>query len=225
MKIFGFNLKDIFINVLKVFGVSLVFTLSLFLTNTVYSYGYLRGYSSGSQYILSLYKNKNSDTVSSSNSLSIEKPTSIPVPTKVPKKEENKAINLDSNLIRSVSWGGPQLWDAVNSKRESYGVNKLSLKEDLCTIASIRLNDLLELGKLDGHEGFSTLQEKRPDLKSIFDNYSTMAEFLAAGAQTPEETVTLWENSLGHRQLLTGGEYVWGCIYSQYSFSVAITAF
>jgi uncharacterized protein YkwD len=125
----------------------------------------------------------------------------------------------------AVDWGGPQLWDAVNNRRVENGVNRLQSKSELCTIASIRLNELLELGKLDGHEGFSNLKERRPDLADIFDNYSTVAEFLAVGGKTPEETVSLWENTLGHKKLLTGGEYVWGCIYSQNTFAVAITAF
>jgi hypothetical protein len=45
------------------------------------------------------------------------------------------------------------------------------------------------------------------------------------GGKTPEETVAMWENTLGHKQLLTAGEYVWGCIYAQNTFSVAIAAY
>ncbi len=98
-------------------------------------------------------------------------------------------------------------------------------RDELCTISSIRLNELLELEKLDAHEGFTNLEERRPDLAWIFEKYSTIAEFLAQGGDTPQETVSLWENTLGHKKLLTGGEYVWGCIYAQNSFAVAITAF
>lgn len=104
-------------------------------------------------------------------------------------------------------------------------MNPLSQRDELCTIASIRLNELLELGKLDGHEGFSNLAERRPDMKWIFDKYSNVAEFLAVGGKSPQDTISLWENTLGHKKLLTGGEYVWGCIYAQYTFAVAIAAF
>jgi len=125
---------------------------------------------------------------------------------------------------REVDWGGPDLWEAVNKRRQENGVNALVNKGELCTIASIRLNELLDLGKLDGHEGFGKLAEEREDLKWIFEKY-TISEFLVAGASSPEHAVELWENTLGHSKLLRGGEYVWGCVYAQDSFGVAITAY
>lgn len=147
------------------------------------------------------------------------KPTPTPTPTSFLTKSPNK-VNR-----QRISWGGPELWSAVNKRRVEYGVNPLIQRDELCTIASIRLNELLELGKLDGHEGFSDLKQRRPDLAWIFDKYSTIAEFLAVGGKTTEETVALWENTLGHKKLLSGGEFVWGCIYAQETFSVAIVAY
>lgn len=125
---------------------------------------------------------------------------------------------------RSSAWGGPDLWEEVNKRRTELGVAPLSTKSELCTIASIRLNELLDLNTLDGHEGFSNMSERREDLKWIFEKYN-LTEFLVAGADSPTDAVSLWENTLGHKKLLTGGEYVWGCIYAQNSFGVAITAF
>lgn len=150
--------------------------------------------------------------------------TALPTATATPTLTPTPPVQ---NIISpaSVNWGGPELWEAVNKRRKEFGVNPLSQRDELCTIASIRLNELLELGKLDGHEGFSNMSETRPDLKWVFDKYSSIAEFLAQGGQSPQETVSLWENTLGHKKLLTGGEYVWGCIYAQNTFAVAITAF
>lgn len=125
---------------------------------------------------------------------------------------------------KPASWSGPALWEAVNKRRVEKGVNPLSQRDELCTIASIRLNQLLELGKLDGHEGFGRLPETRSDLKWIFEKYN-ISEFLVSGVSSPSEAVSLWENSLGHKQLLTGGEYVWGCTYAQNGFGVAIAAY
>ncbi len=123
-----------------------------------------------------------------------------------------------------ITWGGPELWEAVNKKRVAYGVNPLGQKDEICTIASIRLNELLKLGDLDGHQGFSEMPEKRADLKWIFEKYN-LTEFLLVGAKTADEAVGMWDNTLAHKKLLAGGEYVWGCIYAQDSFAVAITAY
>lgn len=139
--------------------------------------------------------------------------TATPEPTQIPTQPQ-----------AAPSWSGPELWEAVNARRTENGVNHISKRDEICTIASIRLNELLELGKLDAHEGFSNMPERREDLKWIFEKY-TLTEFLVSGAQTPQEAVELWENTLGHSKLLTGGEYVWGCIYAQAGFGVAITAY
>jgi hypothetical protein len=125
---------------------------------------------------------------------------------------------------KKPDWGGPDLWEVVNTARVNHGVNPLKGRDELCTVASIRLNELLSLGKLDGHQGFAKLTETREDLKWIFEKY-VMAEFLVQGAQTPEEAVDLWLNTLGHKKLITGGEYVYGCTYAQEGFGVAIVAY
>jgi uncharacterized protein YkwD len=122
-----------------------------------------------------------------------------------------------------ITWGGIELWDAINKKRVEMGVNPLKAVDELCTIASIRLNQLLELGKLDGHVGFVPVLE-RPDLKWISEKYS-ISEYLIQGYTTPSEAVDAWINTLGHRSLLSGGEYVWGCVYAQNTFGVAIAAY
>jgi uncharacterized protein YkwD len=122
------------------------------------------------------------------------------------------------------NWSGPELWEAVNARRQQLGVNALGSQAELCTVASVRLNELLELGKLDGHEGFSNMAERRPDLAWIFEKYN-ISEFLVSGAGSAQEAVDLWEDTLGHKKLLTGGEYVWGCTYAQNSFGVAIAAY
>ncbi len=196
--------------IVKVFLTSASMILFMSFTLAIYFFGLVRGINLGQEqaeaYFLSLMNGVNDSTQS------LE---ATPTPTLLPKTDSKPKI----------SWGGPELWEAVNKRRVELGVNSLSTRSELCTIASIRLNELLDLEKLDNHEGFSNMGERRSDLQWIFDKYSVVAEFLAVGGKTPEETVSLWENTLGHRKLLSGGEYVWGCIYAQNTFAVAITAF
>lgn len=200
----------------KVFQViALAAAVSLVL-HAVFFVGYTFGYTKGVDGMrLELEKVLESDTKASST---VPEESTVPTPTPSSTKSPSTATQ---NL---PNWSGPELWEAVNKKRQELGVNSLSNLSELCTIASIRLNELLDLGKLDGHEGFSNLPERREDLKWIFEKYN-IAEFLVSGAGSAAEAVNLWENTLGHRKLLTGGEYVWGCAYAQNSFGVAIAAY
>ena len=203
-------LKQIFaIAAISITGVAIIYGS--------YAIGYTHGANETLETVetqISQYLAQNSANVSSQ----VEPPTPTPTPRTVfispPQQTQTQPTN----------WSGPELWDAVNNRRSQLGVNPLGNQSELCTIASIRLNELLELGKLDGHEGFGTLPDRREDLKWIFDKYN-ISEFLVYGAESATEAVSLWENTLGHKKLLTGGEYVWGCTYAQNSFGVAIAAF
>lgn len=211
--------KDVLKTLLKVVLVSLIVSTSIYLLRGLYQFGYSIGFNEGQKNAQEYYEGLFEDLAAQRIQLT-DKPVVI-----TSGKSEPTSSSQKPGLIASVSWGGPELWEAVNDKRQKFGVNPLNQADELCTIASIRLNELLELGTLDGHEGFSNLSERRSDLEWIFEKYSTVAEFLLAGADTSSEAVSLWENTLAHKKLLTGGEYVWGCIYAQNSFAVAITAF
>ncbi len=149
--------------------------------------------------------------------------TTLPIASTTP-KAVTKVVYVTPPPAAKTTWGGPQLWEVVNKRRVELGVGQLAVKEEVCTIASIRLNQLLALGTLDGHKGFTNMPTDRPDLKWIFDKYN-LSEFLVSGATSPENAVNLWENTLGHKELLSGGQYVWGCIYAQSGFGVAIAAY
>jgi len=208
MRILNINItfKEFVGRFITVFAIAIIATLFI----GIYVLGLFVGYISG----------KNDNQKEYISYLTQLEATSTPMPTIKPSQTQ-----VTPAKHPSVKWGGPDLWNAVNKRRVELGVNSLQQRDELCTIASIRLNELLDLGTLDSHEGFSKLSDERKDLQWIFEKYSTMAEFLAVGGDTPEETVALWENTLGHKKLLTGGEYVWGCIYAQDTFAVTITAF
>jgi len=188
---------------------SAVCVLFVVFIGSIYFVGYLHGFNNAFLRIGFMGQEKEAGVKISST---IPSPTPIVIERPVyPKKS-------------TPSFGGPELWEAVNKRRTELGVNPLSSRSELCTIASIRLNELLEIGSLDAHEGFSNMPERREDLRWIFETYN-LTEFLIQGAGTAEEAVSSWENTLGHSKLLTGGEYVWGCIYAQSGFGVAITAY
>lgn len=202
-------LKNIFGGFIYVFMISfLVLSISV-----VYVAGIVQGYNIGkSDAELEFVKLVN-DKILYQKSSEKSFPTVTPATKSLP------------TVVQKIEWGGPELWNQVNKRRIELGVNVLKQQDELCTIASIRLNELLELGKLDGHEGFGNLKEKRKDLSWIFENYSVVAEFLATGGESAVETVNMWENTLAHKKIIDGGEFVWGCIYAQDTFAVGIVSY
>lgn len=199
----------------KVFTVLTLVICSLIAGASIFFVGYVRGYFTGQGVQLKSDQKYLSQFVSATSKPKSVSPEKSPAPIIVYVTPAPQPV---------ISWGGPQLWDVVNKARVENGVNPLKVAENLCTIASIRLNELLQLGTLDGHAGFSAL-EQRSDIKPIFDSYSDVSEFLVSGATSPQNAVDLWFNTLGHKELITGGQYVWGCIYAQDGFGVAISAY
>ena len=216
--------------IIKVYLLSFTLVLFAVLLLYLYQYGFRQGYAVGKyeseeEFLnnLALVNEQAAEQfIQYQLALKSSKPTPVVTanPSSTPSDDDQQG-----KYTRQVEWGGPELWEEVNNKRITYGVGILSQADELCTIASIRLNEQLVLGQLDNHEGFGNLEERRPDLAWIFEKYGQVAEFLLAGADTPQEAVSLWENTLGHKKLLTGGEFVNGCIYAQDGFAVAIAAF
>lgn len=141
----------------------------------------------------------------------------------VPSPTPTSASTPPPNTIQKrTDYSGPQLWEAVNKARVEQGVQPLKQRDILCTIAAIRLGQIREVGKLDGHDGFKGVYDKYKDDQNMPNNVS---EFLISGYPTPDQAVAGWLDTLGHKKLITGGEYVWGCIYAQEGFGVAITGY
>lgn len=202
-------------SIAKVFLLTIVVVIFVVLIGSTFIVGFETGWRAASgeyeNYLASLF-----NKVSSTEIDLEEEPT--PTPVQIVKKEVVVKTPLN------IEWGGPELWGKVNEARVDNGVNPLNQRDELCTIAAIRLNEILVLGQLDNHEGFSDMPERREDLKWIFEKY-VIAEFLVSGAETAQEAVDLWYNTLGHKKLITGGEYAYGCIYAQNGFAVAIAAY
>lgn len=145
-------------------------------------------------------------------------PSPIPIqsgPTPQPKPVQN-------TTVQKINYSGPELWEVVNKARVEHGVGPLKQKDILCTIAAIRLSQIRELGKLDNHDGFQGIYDKYKEDQNMPKQVS---EFLISGYPTPDQAVAGWLDTLGHKKLITGGEYVWGCIYAADGFGVAITGF
>lgn len=134
MKINWRIIFDVFYNIFTVFLIVSLIVLAYFIG---FKSGELFGVNKVREELARLEENV------SSKEIARQAPTPIIVKTSAPVAKP-----------KIPNWTGPQLWEEVNKSRVEHGVNPLKQKDELCTIASIRLNELLELGKLDGHEGF-----------------------------------------------------------------------
>lgn len=116
---------------------------------------------------------------------------------------------------------GQELWQAVQVYRRAHNLPEFQMHPELCTVSAIRLNEQLELGKLDNHAGFQAQSDaffkKNPDWTGINEN-------LAAGYETATQTVEWgWDQSLGHQALIKSREFPYACASASYGFSVLIT--
>ncbi len=90
-----------------------------------------------------------------------------------------------------------EVLDLVNAERAKKGLNALEWSNELATVARAHSKDMSERG---------FFSHTNPDGLSAFDRiknagikYSYAAENIAAGQSTPQEVVTGWMNSAGHR--------------------------
>jgi uncharacterized protein YkwD len=109
----------------------------------------------------------------------------------------------------------------VQNYRRAQQLPLFEQSNELCTVASIRVNELLELGKLDNHDGFDARAdqffERNPGWSSINEN-------IASGYETAVQVVEWgWDQSLGHQALIKSREYPKACAAANSGFSVLIT--
>lgn len=154
----------------------------------------------------SLQKNVLSETIDVSQS-----PTVTPV---------QQPVNSNNTAPKQLG-----LFEEVNKARNLNHLASLELRDDLCLIANHRLNEQIVNGKLDGHAGFRSIKANYPNFAAIFDKYTLVAEFLAYGGKSPQDTVLLWNNSTNHKKLLDDGTFRYGCIVSKSLFAVAIASY
>ena len=92
------------------------------------------------------------------------------------------------------------LIQAMNRKREAYGLAPLKLNHRLALAAGDRLAEMIEQGYFahvspSGREPFDAIQERGYDFREAGEN-------LAAGFASAESVVSAWMRSPGHRENL-----------------------
>lgn len=150
-----------------------------------------------------------------------DSPTSIALVVVI--AQPAKSVSQTAPRSQPTYYTGVQLWEEIQKYRVEHGVNPFRQDNVLCTIASIRVNQLLTLGTLDNHAGFEPLVTEYREKGQL--THSNVAENILSGYPTAAEAVAAWDSSLGHRALMRDGSYVWGCAAANYGFAALIAAF
>lgn len=138
-----------------------------------------------------------------------------------PEKEKPQTQQQTTQTRTVPTFTGEDLWAAVQAYRRAHGLPEFAMSTELCTVASIRVNEQLTLGRLDNHDGFGPRSDeffaKNPGWTSINEN-------LASGYQTATQTVEWgWDQSLGHKALIQSREFPKACTAANSGFAVLIT--
>jgi len=158
--------------------------------------------------------------------ISNQTPAPSPLKSPVPKSIQISPKPRVQQPYQKATFTGPELWGAVNKRRVENGVGSLGRSDEICSIASFRLNQLWERGSLDNHAGFNELwQNESSPYYWLFRKYNIWEYIIYVPSGTAEDAVNWWEDTLGHKTLLDGGQFTIGCTYAHGGFGVAIAAF
>jgi len=88
--------------------------------------------------------------------------------------------------------------DLVNAERTKRGISTLTLDSNLSSVATKKSQDMVNKNYFD-HTS-PTYGSPFDMMKQFGISYRTAGENIAKGQKTPQEVVTAWMNSEGHRK-------------------------
>lgn len=145
-----------------------------------------------------------------------EAPAKAPVQTEKPKAEttaptantQTKApaqSNTATQAKSQVSAFEQQVLDLTNAERAKYGVPALKLDTELSKVAREKSNDMKSKGYFDHNS--PTYGSPFDMIKQFGISYKTAGENIAMGQRSPQEVVTAWMNSEGHRKNILNANF------------------
>lgn len=93
----------------------------------------------------------------------------------------------------------------VNEQRAQNGLAALTLSDKLCELATLKAEDMVANGYFD-HTS-PTYGSPFEMMRQFGVTFSSAAENIAYGQRTPEQVMTAWMNSSGHRANILGQSY------------------
>lgn len=153
------------------------------------------------------------------------KPIPQPEPTPVPVPEQKPAPapqpTPDPEVSASLNAYEQKVVELVNGERQKNGLQALAIDPELSKVARIKSLDMRD-NNYFSHQS-PTYGSPFDMLKQFGISYRTAGENIAAGQKTPEDVVTAWMGSPGHRANILnsnfthiGVGYVAGGSYGSY---------
>lgn len=133
-------------------------------------------------------------------------------PDKNSEKDAVKTTDVSASDNSAVSSGNTQLSayvqevaDIVNEERGKAGAAPLAVDESLCRLAQLKAEDMRDNDYFD-HDS-PTYGRSHEMMKQFGVSYRASGENIAMGQRTPEQVMSEWMNSQGHRKNILNDTY------------------
>ncbi len=169
---------------------------------------YLNGNLSFSQYMQNgqdRMNGKSTTTTAKQPTQAVQQPVQQPAQQPVQKPVEQPKTAPTTPASSQVSAFEQQVLDLTNQERAKYGVPALKLDVELSKVAREKSRDMQAKGYFDHNS--PTYGSPFDMMKKFGISYRTAGENIAMGQQSPQEVVTAWMNSEGHRKNILNANY------------------
>lgn len=125
--------------------------------------------------------------------------------TKQPAQKDVQQKQTTAPASSQVSAFEQQVLELTNQERAKYGVPALKLDVELSKVAREKSRDMQAKGYFDHNS--PTYGSPFDMMKKFGISYRSAGENIAMGQQSPQEVVTAWMNSEGHRKNILNASY------------------
>jgi uncharacterized YkwD family protein len=133
----------------------------------------------------------------------VEKPAPAPVPTPAPEVE--KPAPAPVQTTGEFSAYQQEVLNIVNKERTSRGLSALKLNMEVSKVATVKSQDMIDKNYFDHNS--PTYGSPFDMMKKFGITYRSAGENIAMGQKTPQEVMTAWMNSEGHRKNILNSSF------------------
>ena len=171
---------------------------------------YLNGHLSFAQYMQNVQIVTNgepSTTTAKQPTQAVKQPVQQPAqkPVQQPTQKDVQQKQTTAPASSQVSAFEQQVLQLTNQERAKYGVPALKLDVELSKVAREKSRDMQAKGYFDHNS--PTYGSPFDMMKKFGISYRSAGENIAMGQQSPQEVVTAWMNSEGHRKNILNASY------------------